>query len=436
MQQDEFPSNYASRLANMEQSVVATHDIHNERGLLLVKKGVEINKRRADLLLLHKLTRPIEHSISMGSVLSGSDLYKELSALISRHDDLIELEKQWGLLPKLKPMCQELTQFNILCQKLTVMNEQLQKTFRKSLFVGWFSAGIVSALQRPQQEFKAAFYAGLFHEIGMLHLSPEILHKEGQYSAQEWRNMQAHTVIGAKILALTPKLPKGIVEAVKQHHERADGSGYPAELFCAKQCLLGQVIAVSDSLQAIRFNPKIDRKINLKQLTPVLQVSKDQYSKTVVNVVLQELKKIPVEHLCRKVEEYPMVASNLADILANIQLYAKTLTHIESDIDNMAKEPRLRSLYLSLIHFTATVLQSGVFYEGLKSWLNDFSANLSDEVTADPLELKSIDDMEFLVQEMMFLCNRLQQKAELADKKQLLELKLSTVLITNRHRAA
>lgn len=422
------PSAYVNRLAGMKKPVIAAVDIYNENGLLLLRKGMPIDDRRADLLLLHKLVNPIEHSVALSHALQEDDLFHKLEVLLAEHTDLAELEGSWGLRTKLKSCCREILHMPVLAQKLTVMDEQLPNALRKSLFTGWFAAGIISAMGHNHGLVKAAFCAGVVHEIGMLHLPPELLLKRGSYSAQEWRTMQAHTVIAAKILANVPTLPDGVIEAVRQHHERADGSGYPHGLFSADQSLLGQVIALADSVQAIRFKPNAGRSLNLKHLIPILQVSSDLYAAKPISTVLRELRRLHSSSLGHRIPDYPSVAESLQGKLGVLQNYASALQKMAPElVSNGIKQPGLRSLLVSMRHFIETVLRSGVFYDGLHDWLGQFALN---EMSLDPGELKALDETELVVDEMSFMCSRLRQKAELAHRNELLPSDMAKQLLS------
>ena len=71
----------------------------------------------------------------------------------------------------------------------------------------------------------------LLHDVGMAHTPPELFVKTGPLTPEEVEALQAHTVEGAEMLRADRELDgllRAVVSAVvRQHHERADGSGYP-----------------------------------------------------------------------------------------------------------------------------------------------------------------------------------------------------------------
>lgn len=71
----------------------------------------------------------------------------------------------------------------------------------------------------------------LLHDVGMERVPPELFLKSEPLAPDELRRLQAHAVEGAEMLRAGPRLD-GLVRqvacaVVQQHHERADGSGYP-----------------------------------------------------------------------------------------------------------------------------------------------------------------------------------------------------------------
>ncbi len=96
---------------------------------------------------------------------------------------------------------------------------------------------------------RALAYGGLLHDVGKIGISEAILHKTGTLSAAELEAVRAHPVIGAEILRgvtfLEPALP-----AVRSHHERWDGAGYPDRLRGEAIPLVARVVNAADTFDA------------------------------------------------------------------------------------------------------------------------------------------------------------------------------------------
>ena len=95
--------------------------------------------------------------------------------------------------------------------------------------------------------------ASVLHDIGKVCVPPEILTKTSSLDAREWEEIKRHPQFGAEFLkAFAIACP--VVEAVRHHHERWDGRGYPRGLKGAETPLFARIIGVSDAFDAMVVN--------------------------------------------------------------------------------------------------------------------------------------------------------------------------------------
>lgn len=92
--------------------------------------------------------------------------------------------------------------------------------------------------------------AGQLHDIGKLFVPREILDKPGRLEPAEFARMQEHSVLGAHLVERVPELA-GAALAVRQHHERWDGTGYPSGLSAEGIALSARIIAAADVFDAL-----------------------------------------------------------------------------------------------------------------------------------------------------------------------------------------
>src|SRR5262249_2235151 len=81
----------------------------------------------------------------------------------------------------------------------------------------------------PQAELDLLGHAALFHDIGKLAIPDAILLKPASLTNDEWALMQRHAEEGARIIDRLGFL-NDAVPAIRHHHERFDGTGYPDRL--------------------------------------------------------------------------------------------------------------------------------------------------------------------------------------------------------------
>ena len=91
--------------------------------------------------------------------------------------------------------------------------------------------------------------AAYLHDIGKISISDRVLLKPGRLNQQEWEQMREHPVFSADIIR--PLFPEELVLAVRHHHERYDGNGYPDGIAGEEIPPLARAMAVVDAYDAM-----------------------------------------------------------------------------------------------------------------------------------------------------------------------------------------
>ena len=91
---------------------------------------------------------------------------------------------------------------------------------------------------------------GILHDIGKIAVPAEILTKPGKISEQEFSLIKIHTEAGFNIVKEID-FPCPVAEAIAQHHERLDGSGYPKGLSGSEIIIQARILAVADVVEAM-----------------------------------------------------------------------------------------------------------------------------------------------------------------------------------------
>jgi diguanylate cyclase (GGDEF)-like protein/putative nucleotidyltransferase with HDIG domain len=105
-------------------------------------------------------------------------------------------------------------------------------------------------LRLSQPELDLLGHAALFHDIGKLAIPDSILMKPARLDTEEWRLMRGHADEGAQIIDRLGFLADA-VPAIRHHHERYDGSGYPEGLSGEDIPLGARIIHVADALDSM-----------------------------------------------------------------------------------------------------------------------------------------------------------------------------------------
>jgi putative nucleotidyltransferase with HDIG domain len=120
-----------------------------------------------------------------------------------------------------------------------------------SLRVGRYASAIGEAMGMEPGEIAALRSAGYLHDIGKVAVDRRLFGKPGALDAEEFREMADHTTVGHEIVSSVqfpwPKIP----EAVRWHHERCDGSGYPDRLAADELPVPVRIMALADTFDAM-----------------------------------------------------------------------------------------------------------------------------------------------------------------------------------------
>jgi putative nucleotidyltransferase with HDIG domain len=119
-----------------------------------------------------------------------------------------------------------------------------------SLRVRRLAVKLARQLGLEQKRVRQVSLAAKLHDIGKVGVPEATLHKIGELTAEEVSQIREHPVIGERIL--TPMLRNRMVlGAIRGHHERFDGTGYPDGLRGQQIPLLARIITVADCFDAM-----------------------------------------------------------------------------------------------------------------------------------------------------------------------------------------
>jgi putative nucleotidyltransferase with HDIG domain len=119
-----------------------------------------------------------------------------------------------------------------------------------SAAVAIYSRDIAERMGLGQEQQRLAHVCGLVHDIGKVGLPAGLLEKTGALTLEERRQMEAHSIIGERILLKVEDYAE-IATIVRHHHERVDGNGYPDGLVLDDIPLIARIIAVADAYNAM-----------------------------------------------------------------------------------------------------------------------------------------------------------------------------------------
>lgn len=135
--------------------------------------------------------------------------------------------------------------------------------------VGNLSAAIASKMKMDTTTVELIRICGYIHDIGKIGVPAEILSKPGKLSLLEMQLIKEHSIRGYEMLSGV-NLPALIGDAIYQHHERCDGSGYPRGIQHKDILPEAHVIMVADVVEAMishrPYRPELGLSAALKEI--------------------------------------------------------------------------------------------------------------------------------------------------------------------------
>jgi diguanylate cyclase (GGDEF)-like protein/putative nucleotidyltransferase with HDIG domain len=116
--------------------------------------------------------------------------------------------------------------------------------------VQYYAAALARRLELADSDTQAVEIAALLHDIGKLAVPEHILSKPGPLTPDERKKMQMHAQIGAEIVSAVP-FPRPVAPLIRSHHERWDGTGYPAGLRGEQIPIGARILSVVDCFDAL-----------------------------------------------------------------------------------------------------------------------------------------------------------------------------------------
>ena len=212
-------------------------------GYELCKIIKEMNGKQFFPVIL--LTALVDKQSKIIGLESGADDF------ISKPFDTEELITKVKSLLKLKNLQDELEHSeNVILTLAVAMESRDPYTRGHSTRVGDISKSFAAFLGfgvKVQQQLRKA---GILHDIGKIGLSSGVLYKQGNLSVEEFEEIRRHTLIGEEIckplISMRDALP-----AIRNHHERWDGEGFPDGLSGDRIPLFARLLSIADSFDAM-----------------------------------------------------------------------------------------------------------------------------------------------------------------------------------------
>lgn len=305
-----------------KQTVLTSCAIFNEQGAKIIDQGVAINKSLYERLTQHRLSTPVENSVTSANAVTGDALRRDAQAILDHlpvYGRMAEDAKTRALMldaikamPLPAPMALQLTIARDLHPGV------YQHLLRTALGAAWLSIAPLV----PRFDVNAAAMAGMLHDIGMLHVDPLLIDSGDAPNREQQRQLFAHPLVSTALIERHHQYPKEVVRAVREHHEYLDGTGYPRSLSGEAISPLGRKLALAQLMSATLTRTRNAPEMRLSVL---LRMNTHHYDATVMSRILRLLKPETRAESFSHVQAPLNVVKKLATLLAQ---WPETLSQV------------------------------------------------------------------------------------------------------------
>ncbi|MEI7430832.1 MAG: HD domain-containing phosphohydrolase [Betaproteobacteria bacterium] len=279
------------------RDVYTNQAIFTSKKIKLVEKGTKIDSSLYDRLVSHKLIPKIDDCLSVENGITSESLRKYAQDLLDKDPGMAVLSRQRSIRERMLNAFSDINLLAPLAFKLTVASTQRPEVFDHSIRVALISLylGRKSAFFSGK-EMASLATAAVFHDLGILHVSRELMQPGRRLGESERHHLYAHPITGFMILSEYPEYHPDISRTVFEHHERLDGSGYPRGLKEDEICFGAQILMLAEVVNTVFERTPASQ--SLAKLSILLRMNLKKFNSDICNnlvTILNDIKNdVPV----------------------------------------------------------------------------------------------------------------------------------------------
>lgn len=143
---------------------------------------------------------------------------------------------------------------------------------------------IANKMGMTEEKMRNVYLAGLFHDIGKIHISDEILNKPGALTKEEFQEMKLHPIMSEMILKPITEF-RNVLPTIRHHHEWYNGKGYPDGKSGTHIPVEARVLQVADCYNAMTTDRPYRKAMSPQKAIGIIkEMSGKQFDPKIVKV--------------------------------------------------------------------------------------------------------------------------------------------------------
>ena len=178
----------------------------------------------------------------------------------------------------------------IIDSLITMTEVRDSYTIGHSKRVAQYAYSLAKEMGEDEEFLRYIYFAGLLHDIGKIGIPDVVLLKPAKLNDTEYELIKTHSTLSYKILYHIKGF-ENILPAIKHHHERYDGSGYPSNLKAHKIPKMARYLSIVDVWDALTTRRIYRKAMSLDKALEIMEKEKNFYDPKLYKVFIQNAKK-------------------------------------------------------------------------------------------------------------------------------------------------
>ena len=264
-------------------AMVTQEAIYNRDGVKVLDKGVTITANLYDRLMSHALRQPIESSLTAASQVDGMALRDGVEGVIAEEPFYARMVPDLSHRERMLDAIEAIPLAQPLAFQLTIARDRYPDLYHHLLCATWVMSWLSFDRLGVKFDLSQAAAAGLMHDLGMIHLDPRLMDPSVALDQRLRQQLYSHPLVTRLLLERHHGYSQEVINAVLEHHEALDGSGYPRHLSGAAIGAMGRKLAITEVITAFMGDRPDSGELRLGVL---LRMNLHRYDRDLIRQVM------------------------------------------------------------------------------------------------------------------------------------------------------
>lgn len=244
---------YLRALAQLaaQQRVVVRETLYSAQGVVLLAQGTRLSTDAGPMLERNTLASPIYAHVDAAQAVDIRTLEAEVMMLSSSHQlGQLLVKALQGQMPQLLEPLRYMPWPHAASFQLTLVRAQNPALLQHTVLMMMVVVFLGLKVNMPMPDLGRLVGGALLHDVGMLFLPPDLLTHDRHLQPEERQLLTNHSMLGAAVVRACGVYGPDVEVAVREHHERLDGSGYPHGAQGEQISAMGRILMVAEVVSA------------------------------------------------------------------------------------------------------------------------------------------------------------------------------------------